>query len=72
MHNSKYGTTMTEIGVSDHMTVACLVPGSVPVQKHRIPNCCGSTLPGEALYRSPISSYIDLRHTALGQKKSFC
>ena len=45
MHSSKNETTVTEIGVSDDlMAVACLVPGNAPVQGHKMPNCCGSTL----------------------------
>ena len=68
MHSSRNGIAVTEIGVSDLMTVACLVPGSVPVQEHKMPNCCGSTLLGNTLYRILISSDIDLRHTVLGQE----
>ena len=56
---------MNEIGVFDLMAVACLVPGSVPVQEHKMSNSCGSTLPGEAICSR---SDIDLRHTVLGQE----
>ena len=56
-------------GVSDAlMAVACPVPGNVSVQGHRMPSYCGSALHEEALCMSPISSNLDLRHTAPGKE----
>ena len=56
----------------DLMAVACLVHWNVSMKGQRMLTCCDNALYEQTLFKSPIRSDLDPRHTAPGKEGILC